>query len=403
MKKVGPLAPLRERPFVLCLTTGALSSSANWMLGLSVPVLIYEITGSVTLVGTAAAAANLPSLLGSPLGGVWADRYSKRLVLALALAMQMSLTGGLYWISLRDSLSVPMLLGLTTAIGFASSVNLSAYQALVAQIVPQRLIRPAYRLNAIQFNLSRAVGPAVAGFVLADWGPSTAFLLNAIAHLPLALVLLLIHPRELPRTAATNMLSEIAAGAKIAWQQTSLRIALITVSMSAFFGMSVQQLAAGLAQEVFHVDPSGLGLLVSAVGIAAVITAILTVWIGDLFRGSLLVRVGLAFYGFGLWIVAATDVFTWGLVGFAITGFAHVLVNVTVTTAVQTYVPEAFRGRVTSLQLMGIILSMAFGAQMGGALGDTYGLPSVVAFYGGALILYGAWGHFRMDGLRALD
>lgn len=370
---------------------------------MSVPVLIYEMTESVTLVGTAAAAANLPALLGSPLGGAWADRYSKRVVLLFALAAQICLTFLLYNVSLGDNLTVPVLLTLTIAIGFASSINLSAYQALVADVVPPHKIRPAYKLNAVQFNLSRAVGPAVAGVVLANWGASTAFLVNAVAHLPLAVVLLGLRTKPAPPPKSTHLLQEILAATRFTWEDPGLRRAIITICFTSGFGMSVQSLGKGLTEQVFHVDDTGLGLLIASIGASAVITAIATALMGERFRSSILIRIGLVIYGLGLWVVSATDVFAIGLVGFAITGFAHVLVNVSVTTAIQAHVPNVFRGRVTSLQLMGIILSMAAGAQLGGALGDAQGLPLVVALYGSVLIAFAAFAHLRLDGLRALD
>lgn len=374
------------------------------MLALSVPVLVYQLTESVGLLGTASVVANLPSFLGSPLGGVWADRYSKRVVLLCALIGQSTLTFGLYRASLDPALTVPLLFTFTALIGFASSVNLSAYQALIADIVPVEQLRPAYKLSAIQFNLSRAIGPAVAGIVLAGWGPSTAFLVNALAHIPLALVLLTIRPRRNPRPdSSTHIFAEIVEASRVCWRHPSLRTALITVSVTAGFGMSVQQLGKGLTERVFHVDDAGLGLLVAAIGASAVVTAILTAISGERFRGSVLVRCGLVVYGLGLGLVAATRNFEIGLIGFGITGFAHVLVNVSVTMAIQAYVPEAYRGRVTSLQLMGIILSMAGGAQLGGLIGDFAGLPLVVAGYGGTLIVFALAGQKWLNGFRSLD
>ncbi|HPG26806.1 MAG TPA: MFS transporter [Myxococcota bacterium] len=400
----GPLDPLRERAFVAFWSTGAVSSSANWMLGLSVPVIVYGITGSETLLGTVAVAQNLPSLFGSPLGGAWSDRHSKRLVLLGALVAQIVLTAALCEVSREQAVTVTNLMALAAAIGFASSVNLSAYQSLIADIVPEHQLRPAYRLNAIQFNLSRAIGPAIAGVVLSRWGPTAAFAINALAHLSLVTVLCFLRPRQSrPTHASPGVLAEILEGARVARGHPALRIALLTVSTSAAFGMSVQQLAAGLSREVFHVDEAGLGLLVSAVGLSAVATAIASVWLADRFRDSATVRVGLVVYGLGLLVVAATDSFAVGLAGFAITGFAHVLVNVSVTTAVQVHVPNAYRARVTSLQLMGIILSMAFGAQLGGALAEATDLPTVVAAYGGVLIGFAAWGQWRMQAFRAID
>jgi predicted MFS family arabinose efflux permease len=402
-EKIGPLAPLRERQFVACFSSGILAASANWMLSLSVPFLVYEMTASETWLGLSAVASSAPAIIASPLGGVWADRYSKRLILLLSLSLQFTLASTLYWISRSGEINLTNLLCLASAMGFASQVNLSAYQSFVADIVPPRQIAPAYRLNAIQFNASRAIGPAIAGFVLAKWGPSTAFLINALAYLPLATVLLFVKPRRNTVGPSKSILSDLAEGARTSWNDPRLRLALMTVSISSIFGMSIQALMAGIAKDVFLVNEQGLGLLVSSIGISAVITAVAAVWLAEGIRRSTMVRVGLVFYGLGMWVVASTNIFAVGLAGFAITGFAHVLVNVSVTTAIQVHVPEALRGRVTSLQLMGIIVSMPIGAQVGGVLAESIGLSSVIALYGSALLCYAAWGHFKMDRLRALD
>lgn len=400
---ISPLAPLGELQFVFCWLGGALSASANWMLGLSVPYLVYEMTGSSAWLGFAAFASQGPALIASPLGGLWADRFPKRTVLLSSLAIQIAVASALHATSLTDRLTLSSLLMLAAAMGFASAIHLSAYQSFVAEIVPFNQIAPAYRLNAIQFNVSRALGPAVAGFVLATWGATTAFLVNALAYLPLAIVLLFVRPRPLDRAASKSLLLDLVAGARVAWRDRRLRVALVTTTVTAIFGMGIQPLIAGLAKDVFRVDEQGLGILVSSIGLAAVVTAILTVWIGDRFRRSALVQWGLLFYALGLFVVAATDDFRFGVLGFAITGLAHVLVNVSITTAVQIHVPEAFRGRVTSLQLMSIIVSMPIGAQLGGILGSVYGLSTVVGIHAGALFCYALWSSLRMNGLRDLD
>jgi predicted MFS family arabinose efflux permease len=373
------------------------------MLSLSVPFLVYELTNSTTWLGIAAVASNAPSIVASPMGGLWADRYSKRVVLLVSIAVQIAIALALYLTSISGQLTASRLILLAAAMGFASSTHLSAYQAFISEIVPIEQIAPAYRLSAIQFNLSRAVGPAVAGFVLAQWGPSMAFLVNAVGYLPLAGVLLFISSRPLPRSAARGVLAELSEGARVAWLDPRLRRALVTTTVTATFGMSIYPLIAGLAKDVFQVGEQGLGLMVSSIGAASVVTAIGVVWLGDALRRSPMVRIGLILYGIGLWIVASTAEFSVGVLGFAITGLAHVLVNVSVTTSVQIHVPSELRGRVTSLQLMSIIVSMPIGAQLGGLLAETIGLSAVVALYGTMLVAYSAWAQLRMDRLHDLD
>lgn len=383
--------------------TGTLAASGNWMLSLSVPYLVYELTRSTSWLGVAAVASNLPALIASPVGGVFADRYSKRALLLISGSIQVVLALVLYATSRAGALDIGLLLGLAIAMGFASSTQTSVYQSFVAEVVPARQISAAYRLNAIQFNVSRAIGPALAGLVLHRYGATTAFLVNALAFAPLLGVLALIRTRAVERSVATSVLGEILEGAALAWRDPRLRLAVLTGALCSMFGMSIYSLAAGLAKDVFHVDEAGLGLLVSSVGVMSFLTAILAVSIGDKIKRSTLVISGLVIYGLGLWVVAATDVFAIGMLGFGITGIAHVMVNVSVTTTVQTYVPPEFRGRVTSFQLMGIMLALPIGAQLGGLAADYTGLPAVVAAFGGLQIGYALWAKLRMDGLRAID
>ncbi len=373
------------------------------MLSLSVPYLVYEMTGSTSWLGVSAVASGLPALIASPLGGVFADRYSKRALLLIFGSIQVVLALTLFERSRAGALDIGMLIALATAMGFASSTQTSVYQSFVAEIVPARQIPAAYRLNAIQFNVSRAIGPALAGLVLHRWGATTAFLVNAIAFAPLLCVLSVIRTRDVTRSIATSVLGEIAEGAVLVWRDHRLRLAVLTGALCSMFGMSIFSLAAGLAKDVFRVDEAGLGLLVSSVGVMSFLTAILAVSLGDRIKRSTLVIAGLVIYGVGLWTVAATNVFTIGMIGFGITGIAHVMVNISVTTTVQTYVPPEFRGRVTSFQLMGIMLALPIGAQLGGLVADYTGLPAVIAVFGGLQIGYAIWARLRMDGLRAID
>lgn len=403
LQAASPLDPLREPQFVGCWLAGALSASANWMLGLSVPYLVYEMTSSSAWLGVAAFASQGPAIIASPLGGLWADRFPKRMILLLSLGVQIGVALSLFLTSRAGGLALTPLLSLAAAMGFASAMHLSAYQSLVAEIVPASQIAPAYRLNAIQFNVSRALGPAAAGFVLAQWGATAAFLVNALAYLPLAIVLLFIRPRPADRAVPESLLSALRAGGRVVGRDRRLSVALLTTTVTAMFGMGIQPLIAGLAKDVFFVGEQGLGILVASIGVAAFGTALLTVWLGDRIRRSALVQWGLVLYGSGLWVVASTNDFRMGVVGFAITGVAHVLVQVSITTSIQIHVPPVFRGRVTSLQLMGIIVSMPIGAQLGGLLGAASGLPTVVALHGSVLVAYALWAGLRLDGLRDLD
>ena len=101
--------------------------------------------------------------------------------------------------------------------------------------------------------------------------------------------------------------------------------------------------------------------------------------------------------------VYSTDQYALGLLGFAITGVAHVMVHISCTTALQLYVSEPLRGRVTSIYLMAIILSVPIGAQLGGLLGDWMGLSGVVASFSVVVFAYAGFARSRLRGFRDLD
>ena len=148
-----------------CWTTSAVAHSANWMQSVAVPFLVYEMTGSHALLGVAALAGQAPALLASPLGGLWADRYSPKKILLATLAVKACVALSFFALHRSELLSLPWIFGLLAIGGFASTANIAVWQPFVAQIVSDRSLAAAYRLNAMQFNFSRAVGPALAGAI----------------------------------------------------------------------------------------------------------------------------------------------------------------------------------------------------------------------------------------------
>jgi MFS family permease len=373
------------------------------MQSIAVPYLVFEMTGSNTWLGVAALASQAPSLLGAPIGGVLADRYSRRLILILTNVVKAAAALALLWLWELGALTPPRIVVLLTITGFAASVNITCWQSFVAQIVPGSSLAAAFRLNAMQFNLSRAVGPLLAGWVVHALGPGPAFLINALAYLPFTTAVALARPQRTPPAPRLGPLREFREGLAVALRHSGLWLPIATAGLVSMLGQGLYQLMAGLAVEVFHVGAQGFGGMMSAVGIASVLALAVIVFVGDRVPRSRLAQLGLFTYAGGMLLVASTSSYAVGLGGFAVMGMAHVLVHVQTTTSLQVHVSDEFRGRVTSLYLTGIIALIPVGALVGGWLGDRIGLPSVVASYGLALAGYAVFSLLRLDRLRALD
>jgi len=397
------LAPLREWGFTTCWLAGILAHSAQWMQSIAVPFIVYQLTESATWLGLAAVAGQAPALLASPLGGVLADRYSRRAILLITLAIKIAVACGFCALYNLDLLTPERMVALLIIGGFSATVHITCWQAFVAQLVPPDLIAQTYRLNAIQFNLSRAVGPAMAGIVLSTFGAGVAFAVNAAALVPMVIAIIAVRPRALTTPPPVSPMRAFMTGAKTAFAHRGLVVPIATAAFLSVFGQGLHPLMAGLAADVFQVGEQGFGMLMSSVGVASVVTAVSVVFFGDRALRSHQASVGLFVYALGILTVGATDDYTVGLIGFAVTGVAHVLVHIHTTTALQLHLDDELRGRVTSIYLLGIIASIPLGAQVGGLLGDQIGLQNVVGLYGAAVLGYALYAHFFLDRLSDLD
>lgn len=399
----SPLEPLRQRQYAACWATGILAHCAAWMQSLTVPFLVYQMTGSATWLGAAAVAGQAPALIGSPAGGVLADRYSRRGLLLVTLGVKFAVALSLYVLWSTGVLSLAPMFGLLVAHGLGSTIHAACWSSFTPQLVPRAALASAYRINSIQVNLSRAAGPALAGWVLASYGPGTAFLVAAACYVPFAAALALARPRPVPVELHQGAVRAVLAGVRTIREHRGLSVALLTAAVVSTFGAGLQGLTAGLASRVYGVGAEGFGWLISSMGISCVLTGVAIALIGDRLARSTTVTIGLVAYASGVILAAASDRYAVGLAAYAIIGIGHVTVYVSCATALQLHLREEVRGRVTSLYMMSIFVGMPIGSQVGGLLADQLGLPAVMNAYGLVLVLYLAIGRVLLRGFTDLD
>ncbi len=380
-----------------------ISHSANWMQSLTVPVVVLELTGSQTWLGIAAIAGQIPALVFGPVGGLVAERYSRKHIILLSMFVQMlaALTlAAMWWGGL---MTAPRVLPVLVVAGVASALFITAWQSFVPLLVPPHALASAYRLNSVQFTFSRALGPAIAGFVLELYGPGVAFLANGLSYLiPLAAVALS-RPRAVPPTEPSNPLRELTDGMRKVPTHPALWMPVLTTTCVGLFAQSIQPLNAGIARDVFEVGKIELGLMGAAFGASSLIMSVALALIGDRVRRSAMAQAGLLVYALGLMVVGATTSFQVGLIGYLIMGMSHVMVQVNISTSMQIHVDERFRARVTSIYLTGLIAAIPVGALIGGLIGDWIGLQATVRIFAGMLGLYALITLLFFHGLRPLD
>jgi MFS family permease len=400
----GAFAALHYRDYALFWWAAIVSNSGTWMQTITVPFVIFQITHSTTWVGFTAFMAFGPAFVVGPLAGSLADRFPRKLVILWTQAVMMVMAFVLWglWVS---GVATPWPIVATLCVsGFASGINLASWQSFVPQLVPPEAMFNAIRLNSMQFTAARAFGPALAGLVLVQYGPATAFMANAISYLLVLGALVAIHPRaiELP-SEPPRVLEHFREGLRYVRARSALMLAVLTIFVLCFFGSSVVQLAAPVAKEVFHVGKAEYGILVAAFGVGSVVGVGLTLMYGDRVRRSGLALTGLSVFAVGEIFLGGAPTYAVGLLALGAMGTAYVLVAVSLNTSIQARVDEGHRGRVLAIYLMGLLAGVPLGALAGGALAEAIGLRATIIAGGAVLVAFAALTVLIFGAMRPLD
>lgn len=260
---------LGHRNFLLFWLSAIVSNSGTWLSNLTIPFVLYELTGNALWVGFAAVAQYVPYVIMGPWGGALADRYSRRSIL-LVTQSAMALTAIALFASWSLGMREPLLiLVFVAANAVINGLNMPSWQAFLNDLVPREDLRSAIALNSIQNNASKAIGPAIGGLLLATIGPAFAFLINALSFVAVIVALTFVRPivRERIARAAlrSSVLREIWEAARYAFAHPGIRIAIIASLVFSVFGNPIYTLTVILASDVYQVDAAGLGLLNAAI------------------------------------------------------------------------------------------------------------------------------------------
>ena len=386
---------------------GALASnSGNWLQNIAVPFVLFELTGRSLWVGLAGFAQFIPGFLLGPIGGSLADSRDRRQVL-LACQSLMAFAAFLLWGAWAMGWQDPwLILFLTALTGIFSGLMVPSWQAFVPQLVEKEDLPSAITLNSTQFNASRAIGPALAGIVLATAGPGLAFFLNGMSFVAVILALWTIRSGcTSPTTSRPADAAGTGFGAAIDYirDRTCLLVSIACAMLVAFFGNPVTQFTVVFAEDVYEAGPRVLGVLAAAVGLGAILIApALSIW--DTTRArSTVVRFGLPTYALAVIGFGLAPSWPLGLVALMATGAMFLLVVATTNTAIQLIVADHMRGRVISARVMGFTLAFPLGSLVQGIMADAWGPQLTVVAAGSTLLLAAGFLLSRPGLLASLD
>jgi MFS family permease len=389
-ERLSPLAPFAHTTFRSIWLANLASSFGGLIQSVGAAWLMTSIAASVDMVALVQASTSLPIMLFSLLGGAIADSFNRRRVMITAQFFMLAVSATLMVLTYLGWMSPWLLLAFTFLLGCGTALNNPSWQASVGDLVPRDHLPSAVILNSIGFNLSRSVGPAVGGIVVAAAGAAAAFAINTASYLALIFVLLSWKPGTavslLPReTMGAAMLS----GIRYVAMSPNIGQVMLRSFVFGFTAIVIMALLPVVSATLLGGGPLTYGLMLGAFGLGAVGGALVGNRLHVRFTSEAVVR--MAFVGFAICaLVTGNSPSPW-LTGAAllIGGASWVLALSLFNVSVQLAAPRWVVGRALSLYQTATFGGMALGSWLWGVAADLYGLQ--IALGGaGALMLAGA-------------
>jgi MFS family permease len=331
-------------------------------------------------------ATTLPMLLFALPAGALADIMDRRVLLISVQLFQVAVGGSLSVLTALGLMPPTLLLTFTFLLGACLALTLPAYQVFVQELVPRDQVRAVASLGGVAVNGARAVGPALAGVLVAQVGPAPVFAVNAASALIFVTVLLASRrPRVSRELPAERFASALAAGGRYVRNSPAVRRMLLRIFLFVLPGAAIWALLPVVADDLLDAGSAGYGLLLGALGAGAVLGAAVLPAVGTrLSANQLLLVAGLLFAGS---LVAC--VFVSNLIVLAVllvpAGMAWLSVLMGVTGALQVFLPGWVRARGLSMFNVVFAGSQAFGSLLWGLIAQGFGL--VATFVAAAAVM----------------
>ncbi|WP_250034169.1 MFS transporter [Paractinoplanes maris] len=386
MRADSAWAPLRIAVYRNLWLALLASNIGTWMQTVGAQWLLVEQSGTDTLVAVVQTASTLPIVLLALPSGALADTLDRRRLLIAVQAFLVAVGILLTALTVTGHMPPALLLTLTFALGAGQALTAPAWQALIPDLVPRPQLASASALGAISMNLARAVGPAVAGVLIARTGPGVVFALNACTFALFTWVLWRWHPPAADLAGVPERFAAaVRAGGRYVRHSPVVRRILLRATLFLVPGSALWALLPLVASRRLGLGSGGYGLLLAAVGVGAVAGALLLPRLRARWSiNTLLLVAGVLFTAvFAVLGLVRSEVAV--VLALLPAGVAWVLVLSNVNAAMQLFLPNWVRARGLAVYQMVFAGAQAAGALAWGALSDAAGL--VVAHVAAAAVM----------------
>ena len=379
-------------------------STGQWVQQVTLGWLLYDLTGNSMLLGALNGLRALPFLVTGPMAGVAADRMDRRKLLLYTqwvLIVTAILMGALV---ASPFLHVWHIFLFTLITGVAWTITEPVRMSMIPSVVPKRDLANAIALNSGGFNLMKVIGPALGGAMIAWFGAADNFFVQSIAYTGVLAMIYLMHiPPHRAEAKRATALANLKEGFAYVWSTPAVLALMMLAYVPRVFAVPYQTLMPVFQKDVLHVGPEGLGLLMAAPGIGAVIAVLMLASAGHRIKRQGLLLVGsIVFLGVFLIVFSQLTSLPLALITLIVAGAFQMFFLASTATMLQLVVPDELRGRVMSLYMLDRGF-MPAGALFAGTSAHFIGAPMTVASMGAIVILLTLVVAWRIPAIRTLE
>ncbi|HJP94279.1 MAG TPA: MFS transporter [Pyrinomonadaceae bacterium] len=384
----GMFRALSNRNYRLFWTGAFLSNVGTWMQAVAQGWLVLQLTNSPFWLGLDAFMATVPAVIFTLLGGVFADLIDRR-----RLLLYTQVICGLAALSLATLVATHvvnrwMVLGFSFVTGCCMAMASPSYLAMTYDLVGREDLANAIAMNSTQFQLSRVVGPALAGVAFRIFGLAGCFYANGLSFIAVVTALWKVRPlhHSPPNTHSVKdrraLWRDLVEGVRYARTRPRVSSLLLLSAVNSLFGAPYFSMVPIYARDIFHLGETGLALLMGTAGCGAFFGALLVAYLGDFRRKGWSVLGGAIIFGLGIVGFALSTRLLFSLLFLFALGFALVVAIATTNTLLQTLVTDQMRGRVMSMFILSFMGTMPIGNILAGTASNHFGPPVTLAVGG---------------------
>src|SRR5215471_19160 len=381
-------APLRAPIFRALWIATIVSNLGTWMQDVGESWLMVSLTKSPILVALVETAGSLPVVLLALPAGAFADLIDRRKLLLVTQVWMMVSAAVMSALTFAGVMTPGLLLSMTFTLGLGAAINSPAWQAIVPELVPKRELPEAVTLSSVAFNVSRAVGPAIGGLIVAAAGSRVVFLLNAASFLAVIIVIYKWERQtEKQSTPAEHVWGAMRAGIRYTRhapdvQAVWLRTAVFTFSASALWALLPLQARVNLGLGSF-----GYGVLLGCLGTGALLGAVLLSRVRAVMSNDLLVVAGSLLFAVATLVLAHSPMVLVTGVAMLLGGVGWIACMSSFNTVAQAVAPAWARGRVLALFTLVLLGGLAAGSAGWGVVASRLGIKYALDIAAAGLVV----------------